>query len=172
MPKVGKALLPISPIGKRPNQAGFTLLELMLVVLVVGLLSGAVAHTLLPPQTVDVDRQIQVIRHYLHRVQQRAVFSSTDLGVLFTPYELVTLRYEEKGWVKEADTRPLVLARELSLELLVDGQRSNPLSAKEIPNVTPQLFFFSDGHYSNFQLELSGTDHHLQLNGLRPLRQE
>lgn len=155
--KAEKALQPISPIGKPSNESGFTLLELMLVVLIIGLLSGTVVHTLIPDNRGDTAEQTADIQRFLRQTQQRAVFDGKDIGILFSVGQLTAVQHTAAGWQQEEGNRILELPASLSWTLEVEGQKARAQTIEDMPDVIPQLMFFSDGQHSAFNLQVSGS---------------
>ncbi|MGB0467289.1 MAG: GspH/FimT family pseudopilin [Pontibacterium sp.] len=158
---------PILPTGKAARQTGFTLLELMLIVLVIGLLSGVVAHTLAPARDDQADLFKSQLLRFLRSTQQQAVFSGSEFALLFSHNRLSPLEYTEDGWQAVIEISPLERPERLSWTLEIEGNTVEPQDEDNLTQVIPQLIFYSDGQYSPFKMTLSGTDGSVQsLDGL------
>ena len=78
----------------RLKSRGFTLLEILLVVLVVGLALSIAVPRLMPDKKAEANRAAQAIFLALERARDEAVFSSATIGVQFSSN---ALRYQERN---------------------------------------------------------------------------
>ncbi len=74
-------------------QYGFTLLEILLVVLIVGMGLAIAVPRLMPDKKAEANRAAQTIFAALERARDEAVFSGTTVAVQFSTN---TLRYQER----------------------------------------------------------------------------
>ena len=146
----------------RSEQQGFTLLELMLVVLVMGLLVSTVQLSI-PDQPDKQLKQLAArLQAQIHLAQQQAVFQNQDLALQFGVNQYAFNQFDGERWQPvEVDSKlaPMPIDPSLQLELAVGGETVDLTQSK-----SPQIIFLSDGQVSDFELQLTTTE---QSNGLR-----
>jgi general secretion pathway protein H len=155
-------------------QAGFTLLELLVVVAIIGLLVGAVT---LSWGTLGNDREIEEeanrLRGVVDLLHEEALMQSRDYGLMFTEtgYRFYVFDYGELEWVLPPGDRllePHTLRPQLSLTLSLDG-RDVPLvpdfDSQDLENPEPQIMLLSSGEVTPFTIEMArrGLDGHFEL---------
>lgn len=157
--------------GKPAQQRGFTLLELMLVILVMGLFTGIVSLSVDRQSGPDLRVEGERVQYFLRGLQQRAVYRAQDTGVVLTGRALVVRERIEGIWVPVTPEIEMPLKDALSFELLVEGQLVQPLvSVREV--LSPQLVFYSDGQHPPFVMQVtSASGSEVVLNGLFEQRQ-
>lgn len=153
MKKAATILPVILPTGA--NNKGFSLLELLVVIFIIGLMSGVAVLTL-PSQ----DNQVLLAKQRLNLMaslrsaKAEAVFSGRSYGLLWSGREGRYYRLTEGGWVavdegilaKRLESDPAVLS-----ELRLSGQAvSNNRSKAKVP----QILFLGDGQISPFEWTL------------------
>ncbi|WP_320838124.1 type II secretion system minor pseudopilin GspH [Zhongshania sp.] len=151
----------ISSTGR--NESGFSLLELMVVVFIIGLLSGVAALTL-PSKDGGALLQEQRFKLIgsLRSARAEAVFSGHSLGLQWQRQRGSFYVLTADGWQKIVQgvlAKNIVLADDVQTELLVDGEvihEKTRLDNEEAEQeVNPQLLFLSDGQISPFEWRLS-----------------
>jgi general secretion pathway protein H len=162
--------MPTSAIGicrsraARASSAGFTLLELLVVVAIIGLLSAAVA---LSWSAIGNDQEMEQetgrLRSMIDLLREEALMQSRDYGLMFTEtgYRFYVFDYRELKWVEPQADRllePHPLRPLLSMVLMLDG-REVPLErdfeAQDIENAEPQVMLLSSGEVTPFEVEMS-----------------
>lgn len=163
----------------RKAQSGFTLLELMMVVFVVGVMAGLTVMNISGNTEREFRRDAARIRQVLVLAQDEAPFSGLEIGFALDPdgesYRFLMFDENALAWnpmEKEGFTEHK-LPENYEVELDVGGERvdlvrlykdayktSDKLDnwlTEEKPKkkiLAPSLVFFSDGHYTPFRLRL------------------
>lgn len=161
MPTSGTGICRSRP--RRRSHAGFSLLELLVVVVIIGLLAQAVTLSM---GALGSDRELQEetsrLRSVIDLLHEEALMQSRDYGVMFTEtgYRFYVFDYQELEWVVPAADRLLEqhsLSPQLTLTLVLDG-RNVPLlpdfDSQEIENPEPQVMLLASGEVTPFTLEM------------------
>jgi general secretion pathway protein H len=172
MPTSGTGIYRGRPAPAR--EAGFSLLELLVVVMIIGLLVRAVT---LSWDVLGNDREIEQetarLRGVIDLLHEEALMQSRDYGVMFTAtgYRFYVYDYRELKWVEPPNDRLLAqhnLLPQLSMSLVLDG-REVPLvpdfDSQDIENAEPQIMLLSSGEVTPFTLEMTraGIDGRFEL---------
>ncbi len=162
--------MPTSGIGicsrerSRPAQLGFTLLELLVVVAIIGILAGAVVLSL---GSLGNDRQVEQetnrLRSLLSLLHEESLMQSRDYGVMFTAtgYRFYIYDYQKLGWVDPIDDRLLQLYHlrpQLNMALVLDGRDVELLrdfDAQDVDKPDPQVMLLSSGEITPFTLDVA-----------------
>lgn len=158
------------------NQKGFTLIEILLVLVLLSVASVAVISTLPQKSSDDAKQQAQALYHRLQLLNEEAILSGKDYGVRFdekrSSYQLLAL--SEEGWQKLSDGElpqstalPDGLAMVLQLggnvwkdedrlfkpgSLFDEDMFSEVEDEKKVP--TPQVFIMSSGELTPFSIAI------------------
>mgnify|MGYP003884012187 CR=1 FL=1 len=158
------------------NQKGFTLIEILLVLVLLSVASIAVISTLPQKSSDDAKQQAQALYHRLQLLNEEAILSGKDYGVRFdekrSSYQLLVL--SEEGWQKLSDDElpqstalPDGLAMVLQLggnvwkdedrlfkpgSLFDEDMFSEVEDEKKVP--TPQVFIMSSGELTPFSIAI------------------
>ncbi len=143
------------------RQHGFTLIEVLVVMLIIGLMLGFVT---LSVSTGGAERQGEEEARRLAALvelgRQEAVLRYQELAIEFRPDSYRFLRLDEDKWTAMEDDE-LLRQRELpagiTLSLAVDGEPVKLEAKPEEP--MPQLFLLSSGEASPFVVTLTTPDH-------------
>lgn len=149
------------------SEGGFSLLELMVVIFIIGLLSGVAALSL--PEKAGgslLQEQRYQMLNTLRSARAEAVFSGRTLGLLWERRRGSFFFLSAQGWQPITEgvlAKPLEFDDRLELELSMSGEplsKANTLSDDEDSQATPQLVFLGDGQISPFEWRLStaGTE--------------
>lgn len=139
-----------------PAQQGFTLLELMLVVLVLGLLVSAIRLSVPDNPDQQARSLAQRLGAQLQLAQQQAVMKNQDLALQFGPDQYGFFQLDNNQWRPLADDSPLAptqLPQPLQFELEIAGQPVNLNASPE-----PQVLLLSDGQVTAFALTISSPE--------------
>ncbi len=164
-------MLPISATGK---QRGFTLLELMLTLLLIGLTVGMVALNLPGRQDNSVANEALRLYQRLHLLEEKAVFGVSDYGLRVDAGAYRFFRLEGDAWTSLDDDPQLsahTLPTNLRLTLRIEGQIIDLTPRAAAPAAEtdtgtdsdsaasgPQVLLLSDGQITPFSLQLRATD--------------
>jgi general secretion pathway protein H len=158
----------------RRNQAGFSLLELLIVVAIIGLLAGAITLSI---GALGNDRELEEetnrLRSFIDLLHEESLMQTRDYGVMFTAtgYRFYVYDYQQLIWVEPQTDRLLrqhALRPQLSLSLVLDG-RDVPLEREfddqDIENPEPQIMLLSSGEVTPFTIEMAreGIDGRFEL---------
>lgn len=158
------------------NQKGFTLIEILLVLVLLSVASVAVISTLPQKSSDDAKQQAQALYHRLQLLNEEAILSGKDYGVRFdekrSSYQLLAL--SEDGWQKLSDDElpqstalPDGLAMVLQLggnvwkdedRLFKPGSLFDEDMFSEVEDekkvLTPQVFIMSSGELTPFSIAI------------------
>ena len=162
--------MPTSEIGisrrrsARVANAGFTLLELLVVVAIVGLLVQAAA---LSWRAIGNDQEIEQetarLRGIIDLLHEEALMQSRDYGLMFTEtgYRFYVFDYQTLEWVEAQGDRllqPHQLRPLLSMVLVLDGrevQLDPDFESQDLENAEPQVMLLSSGEVTPFEIEMA-----------------
>jgi len=159
------------------KQQGFTLLELLLVITVMGFLVSMVRFPSFAPDPFELaEKQAKTLTAQINLASEFAVLNNAQLGLAMTETSYGFLLFDGQKW--QPLTEPPFVSKELEpdlqLELILDGlswQEENLLSAVEfideealedLAEMTeeekqlafPQIFLLSSGELSPFDLRV------------------
>jgi general secretion pathway protein H len=151
--------------------AGFTLIEIMVVVLIIGLMVGS---AVLAIGNKDDDRPLEEERDRLtamtQYVRERGELQSREYGLRLQPsgYQYVVYEPRAAAWtVDELDEslRARALPTGLSFSLVLEGRdvilekpKEQSGLKDEVVDLTPQVMLFSNGDTSEFKLTLKRSE--------------
>lgn len=145
-------------------QRGFTLLELLVVVAIIGLLVQAVTLSM---GALGKDRELEQeagrLRSIIDLLREEALMQSRDYGIMFTEtgYRFYVYDYQQLQWVEPPNDRLLQrydLSAQLAMSLVLDG-RDVPLErdfeSQDIENAEPQVMLLASGELTPFTVEVA-----------------
>ncbi|MBL1432587.1 MAG: type II secretion system protein GspH [Gammaproteobacteria bacterium] len=147
------------------RQKGFTLLELIVVTLIIGVIVGSVSLSSGLNRQVDVKEEIERLAALIDLAAQESVFKSTEIAVEFEENSYRFLTLVENEWQPiEADRllRERQLPAGLEIELFIEGEEKEIFSVKtegsDKKNIPPRIFLLSSGELTPFEISLKGVD--------------
>ncbi|MGJ8662480.1 MAG: pilus assembly FimT family protein [Marinicella sp.] len=137
---------------------GFTLIEILLVVLIIGIMT-AVGANLINSQSIE--------RTILNRAQQfvtdvkylceKSVFENHAYGLEWLPNSYQVLRFESQLWQPVELQINAAIPEAITTELLINGLSQNiAAEAENLPHIVCQ----TDGSFNAFELRFSDASSH------------
>ena len=171
------------------SQHGFTLLEVMLVVVIIAVLTGLATLALGGNQQRRLQHEAERLQQVLQLLRDEAEQQQLELGIRFTPngYQVLRLDQVSLTWqsMQEKPFSAHEFALPLAIHLQLEGNSLTPqaddgseqwLSAGQARRSAPvpQLLFLSSGESSAFELSLGIADNQnpplwLQSDGFGPI---
>lgn len=155
-----------------PRQAGFTLIEILVVVLIIGVLVTFATLSIGDRALVDkLDSEVQRLEQLFRLAQEEAELKGVELGFRHTDERYQFLAIGPEGsWVPIGDgpLRERAIPAPLSLSLRVEGRAVPPAQeVQENQLVEPQVLILSSGELNEFSLEISaaGLSVHYRIDG-------
>ncbi|CAH0206570.1 Type II secretion system protein H [Pseudomonas mediterranea] len=125
---------------------GFTLLELMVVIVLIGVLAGMVSLAIGPSPAREARQQAQDFIRVVQQLRERAVLDGVEYGVRVQPRGYQALRLDSRGWTAMAPLHRLPEGMTLGLEQ--DGHAW----VLDEASGAPQLLMLSSDEISPFRL--------------------
>lgn len=164
---------------RRTRQRGFTLIELMVVVLIIGLMAaGIVLSVGVTGRDTQLERESERAFQLIKYAREKAELQTREYGLYCgdRDYQFVTFDPRKQIWrpVDEDDAlRTRLLPEGLKLSLIVEGRRvvlkapdeekanekkSKEEEEKELRAFQPHVMIFSNGDLTSFSLTLERED--------------
>lgn len=141
----------------RTSEFGFSLVEMMVVVAIVGLMTSVVILTL-PASNSDLDQRASGTEKALATLSLRSVMTGQILGVRFSAEGFETVRLSDDGWVVENTILKPEVQSWSSVRVLELAVNNVDIDFSE-PATNPHIWFLPTGEYPSFDLMLSaGTE--------------
>lgn len=143
-------------------QTGFTLLEILVVMLLIAIIAGMVGVNLQRDPTATVREETQRLALLLQTAQEEAILQGTLYAVSMEPSRYQFLRLDDKGVMKNIDADNLLRPHELPegvsiVDVLIEGADSEQ---------EKKGFIFTPlGDLPNFSIVLEDNGHRWQVEG-------
>lgn len=173
-----------APNDHRPTsiagESGFTLIEIMLVLLIIGITVGLAAIALNTNPASTVDREARRLQAVLNEASGEAVSRGVELALAFSideagqHYQLIVLDKRDLRWkLPEEDEasdrvwRPHTLAEGVDMQLTLEGRSLNAQQLEQMARVQamsgpdslrPSILLLSSGEMTPFSMKLTHTD--------------
>ncbi|WP_374706510.1 type II secretion system minor pseudopilin GspH [Marinobacter sp. F4206] len=161
----------------RTQQTGFTLLEILVVLIIVGLLAALAVFTMGgSSQQRELKNEVRDLYLLMQTASEQAVVNNLELGLLLEPdgYQFVAFEDESGDWKASGERlfRERSLPEWLVVTEFIEGDAPRLASAED--ELRPDVVFFSSGETTPFELEFTiekNTDyvHVLASDGVSPL---
>jgi len=154
------------PLPEREALKGFSLIELLVVIFIMGLMIGLVSLSIGGDGPTEKLRNTAgSLSNVMTLASEDAVLSGRSIGFAFQPpvlddaWSFYWLALSEEGeWERqEAPLQEQYLPRDISLDLQLDGERFDS-SAPKAANESPALIFYPSGDAQSFILTLHHAD--------------
>jgi len=151
--------VPCRPAGRRAG-AGFTLIEMLMVVLIIGLVSAGILLTAsLTGRDRDLERESDRLFALINYAREQAELQTREYGILFQEdgYEFLVYDPQLLRWRGVFEDDALSARRlpdGLGVTLMVEARPvvlRRPVDARD---KTPQLMIHSDGDLTSFSVSL------------------
>lgn len=161
----------------RANQRGFTLIEILVVLIIVGLLASlAVFNMAGSSQQRELENTVHDLYLLMQTASEQAVLNNTELGLLLEEgsYRFVAFQDDTGEWTMSGER--LFRSRPLPEWLVLTDYIENdaPRLTSSEDRLRPDVVFFSSGETTPFMIEFTmGRDadgmHILASDGVTPL---
>ncbi|PSF12205.1 type II secretion system protein GspH [Marinobacter fuscus] len=164
-------------MADRARQTGFTLIEILVVLIIVGLLAAlAVFNMAGSSQQRELENEVRELFLLMQTVRDQAVLNNLEMGLLLEDdgYRFVAFQDDTGEW--KASGERVFRKRPLPewLEVTSFVESDTPRLASVEDRLRPDVVFFSSGETTPFELEFSigantGQMHVLASDGLSPM---
>jgi len=141
-----------------PKHRGFTLLELLVVVLIIGITLGLVVISFEPDRADAVATETQRLAALIRLASQEAILQDREFALEVTPEGYRFLVLDEQHWqaVDERTLRARKLPEDIRLTIYFDGRPFDFLKAEKVQN--PRTYILSSGEMTPVEIALQTED--------------
>lgn len=161
----------------RTQQTGFTLIEIMVVLIIVGLLAALAVFTMGgSSQQRELENEVRGLYLLMQTASEQAVLNNLELGLQLAPdgYQFVAYEDESGDWKASGERlfRPRALPEWLVVTEFIESDAPRLASSED--ELRPDVVFFSSGETTPFEIEFtigknSDYMHVLASDGVSPL---
>lgn len=149
----------------KQNEHGFTLIEVMIVVVIIAILMGAVSMSIPRDINDQLKEHASRFQALVSMSQDEAILQSRELALGFSDSGYTFYKLENSSWVANDDKlfKPRQLPSNLLSQLYLEGIS---VSLEEQSEVRPQVFILSSGEMTPFiyELQYPGQDKRIKIN--------
>lgn len=161
----------------RARHSGFTLIEILVVLVVVGLLAAlAVMSMGGSSREREMENEIRELYLLMQTASEQAVLNNTELGLMLEEEGYRFVAWEDQAGEWKIPAEPMFRMRSFPDWITITEYIENdtPRLASEEDRLRPDVVFFSSGETTPFELEFSlGRDdermHFIASDGISPL---
>jgi general secretion pathway protein H len=159
----------------KQNGQGFTLIEVMIVVVIIAILMGAVAMSIPRDINDQIKEHANRFQALLSLFQDEAILQSRELALGFSESGYTFYQLEENKWTvnNKAPFKSRVLPSNLFSSLYLEGIS---VTLEDQTDAKPQVFILSSGEVTPFvyELQFSGHDRRVKIkvNAIGGIEQE
>jgi general secretion pathway protein H len=143
-----------------PQARGFTLIEIMVVIVIAGIMVSLAVITISDRSTTELEQEGKRLHALMRLMTEEAIMQSREIGLAFNlrGYQFYELDEEDKWQVIASDDtlRQREILEDIRIRLYADGEEVR--IEQKMPEI-PSLFFYSSGENTPFELELSLGDY-------------
>ncbi|MBF0340574.1 MAG: type II secretion system minor pseudopilin GspH [Magnetococcales bacterium] len=147
--------------GPNGKDAGFTLLEILVVLLIIGIMMGMALLSVTPrDREKEAREELTRFKTLLDLAAREAALDGREWGVRFASHGYAFLMLDDKNhWIPppggERQLHPRHISDTLSVALrLEDASHPEDLNIPPKSDVPPQVLISSDGEMTSFELDL------------------
>jgi len=156
--------------------AGFTLIEILVVIVIIGVLSTAFLMSVGGGRQDEGREEAQRFAALVRLAGQEAMLRSREMAVEILPQGYRFLINEEQAWqpLQDEVLRPRELPEDMSFEVQLDGMSVMSMNANARDSADsgaeeqrPRIYLFSTGEMTPFELILmiEGADYNYRISG-------
>ncbi len=164
---------------RRVNQNGFTLIEILVVLIIVGLLASlAVVNMAGGSQQRELQEQVRELYLLMQTASEQAVLNNREFGLVLEEggYRFVAFEDEAEDWSASSERifRPRSFPDWLVVTEYLESDTPRLSSGRE-DSLRPEVVFYSSGETTAFELEFTrsgdaDTLHAITSDGISPLQ--
>jgi general secretion pathway protein H len=138
---------------------GFTLLEILVVILIIGIALGTVMLSLRPNTERQLDTEAQRFGALVSLLSSEAIIRAAEMAIEITPDSYRFLILGDDGWQElEDDTfKPRQLPETMRIDLHLDGETFDFRAAADSEQ-NPRIFVLSSGELTPFEVTFHSDD--------------
>ena len=156
----GRSVAARSPLGRRSVAGGFTLIEILVVVVIIGVLSaGLLLSVSLTGRDRDLEKESDRLVALLNYAREQSELQTREYGLIFQDdsYEFVSYDVHRTVWRSVFEDDALILRKlpyGLDVKLKVETRPVVLKKPQDAKDKTPQVMIFSSGDLTQFEVTL------------------